>query len=257
MSRKEYILLLDSGLGGLSIYSNLIEAFPHENFIYIADTVYFPYGNKSPTEIYERLYELFDAISAYSIKLVVLACHTVSAVVLDVIHSFPFPVIDVIRPCLDVAAKLSQNRQLALMATDLTCSHKAYSDEVNKRELILVSLFPASNIVKQIENLQWEKINLSHNEWHKADTLILGCTHFYFIKDKVKKHFKGFIVEASAVIFDYISPYIKKRNFDLKGERLLFTTGNDVEFQKKLNQLYDKPLTVQVLETKRFVRSNI
>ena len=90
MSNNCPIGVFDSGVGGLSVFSQLIKLLPNENYIYFGDTVNLPYGNKSQEELVKISAKIFDFFKSKNVKAVVMACNTTSALTYDILKDKSF-----------------------------------------------------------------------------------------------------------------------------------------------------------------------
>lgn len=193
--------VFDSGVGGLSVLSTLIEHFPKENFVYLGDTARLPYGSKSPSTIKKYVTQNINyLIKHQKIKAVVIACNSASTVLedinIDVDKSIGIPIFGVIKPGAKSALKSSKNNSIAIWSTRATAKQGNYKKELlklNPEVRCLSTSCPL--IVPLVEEGFWEgpitdAILNSYIEPLKqsdADTLILGCTHYTFIKNALKK----------------------------------------------------------------------
>ncbi|VFP82219.1 glutamate racemase [Candidatus Erwinia haradaeae] len=193
------VLILDSGVGGLSIYNEIRILLPHVHYIYFFDNMGFPYGEKSEQFIIDRILSIVLAITnMYAIALVVIACNSASIVTLPSVRSrFLFPVVGVV-PAIKPAVKLSRNSIIGLLATRRTieCSYthqlvSRFSGECR------IEMLAAMELVDLVENklhgfpISIEKIRLTLQPWlsmrELPDTIVLGCTHFSFILMELKQ----------------------------------------------------------------------
>ena len=189
--KDSYIAVLDSGIGGISVLKALIEKFPYERFIYYGDNKNAPYGNRSLNDLMMLTMKNIDYIKHYNIKALVLGCNTLSINLFFKIQDYAgVPVFGVFPP---VEAAIMSSRQTLLLATKATS--KCYTA---KTGLDVVGL---DYLVNDVENNMFnlEKVDFKHNldfttgRFISAkgyyDTVILGCTHYIFIKNKIFDHF--------------------------------------------------------------------
>ncbi|HYA34752.1 MAG TPA: glutamate racemase, partial [Candidatus Binataceae bacterium] len=124
--------VFDSGIGGLTVLSALVEATASENFIYLGDTARLPYGTKSPEVIARYSRENTEFLLAKGIKLLVVACNTSSAVALDQIaRQTIVPVVGVIDPGARSAAKASRSGKIGVIGTEATIASGAYTRAIH------------------------------------------------------------------------------------------------------------------------------
>ena len=208
------ILIIDSGVGGLSVYSEIKKLLPMAHYLYVFDNEGFPYGTKQEAFIIERVLRITQQMAQrYTIDLAVIACNTASTITLPPLrHSFDFPVIGVV-PAIKPAAQLTRNGIIGLLATQGTIQRE-YTYELIKQfaEGRRIEMLGASSLVELAEHkLHHQKVNLEDvrsavEPWlHLTtvpDTIVLGCTHFPLLKDELKQVFPEntlFIDSGSAI----------------------------------------------------------
>jgi len=190
------ILVLDSGIGGLSVCQSVLASRVVCRIIYVADDAAFPYGTKSTASLSERLTDLVAYFLDFmTIDLVVLACNTVSTALLPMLRErFDVPFVGVV-PAIKPAAFLSKNKILGLLATEATISRN-YTDDLiaDFASDCRVVKVGSSELVefaeKFLKNAEIDSSVLKRilapfmglNADPQPDTIVLGCTHFPFLK---------------------------------------------------------------------------
>ena len=133
--------VFDSGLGGLTVLRSLKETFPNESFIYFGDTARVPYGTKSQETIIRYSKEICDFLNKQDVKLIIVACNTVSALAVKFLKSdLKVPIINVIDPCVEFASKVTKNNFIGVIGTQATINSKAYNrklDSINSNFKII------------------------------------------------------------------------------------------------------------------------
>lgn len=201
--KQKAILVFDSGVGGLSICKEIMDAEPTLQVYYISDNDAFPYGEKSQEYLIKRVNTvILEALKEIEIDAIIIACNTASTIVLNSLRSnYDIPIIGVV-PAIKTAGELSQNRVFGLLATPGTVereyTQQLISDFANDCTVISVG---SSILVETIENHLYGKPldkNVikeiiaqfeSHSEGKFIDYVVLGCTHFPLIK-KTFQEFK-------------------------------------------------------------------
>jgi glutamate racemase len=185
--------VFDSGIGGLTVVRSLIKRLPNESIVYFGDTARVPYGPKSADVVRTYAQQDTEILNKRDVKLIVVACNTVSAVALDVVkQNSTVPVIGVIGPAASVAAQISKRRTVGVIGTLGTISSSAYTKAIN-------SISPGIEIVAQpcplfvpLAEEGWDShdaTRLIAREYLQPliergiDTLVLGCTHYPILKD--------------------------------------------------------------------------
>ena len=187
--------VFDSGVGGLSILDEALQQLPHHNYIYFADSANAPYGDKPPQWIAERSLQICRYLMEQDCSAIVVACNTATAEAIATIRStLDIPIIGV-EPGIKPAAMQSQNGIVGVLATEATLN----SDKFNA---LLATLPEHCQFIKQagaglvplieaglIETPEMQALLRSHLKPildQGADTLVLGCTHYPFLKKMIR-----------------------------------------------------------------------
>lgn len=187
--------IFDSGVGGLSVLRSIRRALPHEHLIYVADSGYAPYGDKSTEWIQARSQQIIDFLLSQGCKAIVIACNTASVVAATVLRSlYTLPII-AIEPAIKPAAQQSKNGIIALMATARTVASQQIENLCERyasgKQILLI---PCPGLAELVEAGQLEHSGIQqylHKKLtpaleQKADTLILGCTHYPFLLPQIR-----------------------------------------------------------------------
>ena len=179
-----YVAVLDSGIGGFSCLIEAARLLPCERFLYFGDNKNAPYGSRKKGELYYLTRKNLSFILRYNVKAVIIGCNTLSMTVLPIIQ----PAVNV--PLFGVYPPVDIKRGKAfLFATPPTCA--------KIRESGNLKIFPLEKLAADIEGHKGclESVDLSAHlaaakvPMEKADTLILGCTHYFFVKNQFIDHF--------------------------------------------------------------------
>ncbi|GLS92272.1 glutamate racemase [Psychromonas marina] len=202
------ILIFDSGVGGLSVYEQIVKLNPCISCHYLFDNAYFPYGELPRTKLVERLTQLLaDFMSQHPVDLVVIACNSASTVALEALRlHFSIPIVGVV-PAIKPATRITTNNVIGLLATPATI------ERIYTRQLI--NEFAAGKTVLRIGSTELVKLaedkligkpvalkdfkavlapwlselasdqKIEGKEQLQPDTLVLGCTHFPLIKAEI------------------------------------------------------------------------
>lgn len=202
MSVKQ-LLIFDSGVGGLSIFQEVIKQSPNVNCYYLSDNAYFPYGELDESQLIERLTHLLtEFVKKYPVDLIIIACNSASTVALTSLRaSFSIPVVGVV-PAIKPACLTTKNGIIGLVATPATIQ-RDYTKQLveqfasNKTVLNIGS----TELVKLAEDKLQGKAVDKHclqavfqpwlNREIQPDTLVLGCTHFPLLKNEISDCFEN------------------------------------------------------------------
>lgn len=187
--------VFDSGVGGLSIWRALRQSLPNEHLLYLADSQYAPYGDRSPEWIVERTLQMTQLLVDQGCKALVIACNTATLVAAPALRSrLSIPII-AIEPAIKPAATLSRSHSVALMATSRTLDSSGLQSLIDRYASdVEVIRIPCPGLADRVEALQLSgpeieaelKERLAPALQSQADTLVLGCTHYPFLRPTIE-----------------------------------------------------------------------
>lgn len=189
--------VFDSGVGGLTVVREIMRQIPNEKIIYFGDTARVPYGSKSRDTVTRFSEQIVRFLRTFQVKTIVVACNTVSAYALDTLEAdTDIPIIGVVKPGANVAADVTRNGRIGVIATEATIGSRMYPkyiEELNKNVTIYGKACPL--FVPLIEEGLWEdpvtdeiaRRYLTELIDIDIDTLILGCTHYPLIRSTLRR----------------------------------------------------------------------
>jgi glutamate racemase len=185
----------DSGIGGLSVMLAARRILPFENMVYFADSAHCPYGSRGGDFVRQRSLAISRFLLERGAKAVVVACNSASEAALELLRlTFPDWEIIGVEPALKVAQGLSKNKKIGVLGTQLTLKGRRFSRLLeNFSAGMEVYTQPVSGLVELIEKGRFDdlrvetilKKNLRPLLSKGVDTLVLGCTHYPFLRDKI------------------------------------------------------------------------
>ena len=194
---KRPIGFIDSGVGGLTVLKEALKQLPNESMIFLGDSARCPYGTRPKEEIRQYTLEMVQFLLQKNIKMLVIACNTATAVVLEELQqTLEIPVVGVIQPGSLAAIKQTSNDRIGVLGTNATISSKVYPKTMHdKNKNIQVFDIACPSFVPLVENNQsdtpeaWEIVNetLKPLEGTNVDTVILGCTHYPLLRKTIQK----------------------------------------------------------------------
>lgn len=206
--KSELVAVFDSGIGGLNVLYDLEKNFTNVNFGYFGDNSNAPYGDKSEKKLLELFIDNYQAFSNYKVKAIVLACNTLSVSIRERIEDYSgVKVFGVFPP---VEKELLKDKKVALLATPTT---------IEKYKNLPVTLFSLSRLAKEIELNVFNIDNVTLNQhlpsaytcYKGYDTVILGCTHYDYVKNKIIDHFcPKKILSGKENTIDRLREWLKK-----------------------------------------------
>jgi glutamate racemase len=197
-TNEKPIGVFDSGIGGLTVVRALMRQFPHENIVYFGDTARVPYGPKSAQVVREYALQDTEFILSNDIKIIVVACNTVSAVALDVVQrrAGSIPVIGVIVPGAAAAVKASVKKRIGVIGTLGTIASNIYTSAIHQIDQSVEVFSQACPLFVPLAEEGWTHhaaTELIAKEYlfplttQHIDTLVLGCTHYPILQDTINK----------------------------------------------------------------------
>lgn len=206
-NKEKSIGFFDSGVGGISVLKESLRVLPNEDFIYFGDSINAPYGTKDVNEVKKLTFSAVDFLLDKGVKVVVIACNTATSAAIDDLRRryTDIPIIG-IEPALKPAVEVSRGKSVIIMATPMTLAEKKFSNlmKLYDEEVDIIPL-PCAGLVELIENgiidgNQVEKyLKGKLEKFMQIDvaSIVLGCTHYPFIKKELAK-----IVGEKTIIID-------------------------------------------------------
>ncbi len=259
--------IFDSGFGGLTVLKEIENELPEYDFLYLGDNARAPYGSRSFETVYEYTLQCVTHLFNKGCHLVVLACNTASAKALRTIQQNDLPelapnkrVLGVIRPTTEVIGNYTETKCVGILGTEGTVSSKSYLVEIEK-------FFPNINVYQQacpmlvplIENQEFNTAgadffidkyvqSLMRQNQH-IDAIVLGCTHYPLIADKIKQRLPDSVklISQGKMVAKSLKNYLQRHpeieNNCSKGKTLNFYTTDLTEtFDKSASLFYGKPV---------------
>ena len=199
--------VFDSGIGGLTVVRALLHHLPNENIVYFGDTARVPYGSKSPQVVREYALQDTDVLLRHDVKMIVVACNTVSAVALDVVQrQAKVPVVGVILPGAAAAVAATHNKRIGIIGTQGTIASSAYNNAIRALDPSVEVLGQACPLFVPLAEEGWTEHKATEmiaREYlfpltqQKIDTLVLACTHYPLLRDVLQR-----VLPSSVTLID-------------------------------------------------------
>ncbi len=255
--------IIDSGVGGLTIWQEIARQLPHESIIYVADSKHCPYGEKTPAQIYALAKKLVTFLVAKDVKLIVIACNTITVTCLDKLRKdFPqIPMIGTV-PVVKTAVERSSSRKIGILSTRATANSEYQKNLIQK----FASGFTVVNIGtdKLVPLVESGAIRGPHA--HRVltevldpfqngavDVLALGCTHFPFLRAEMQEILgkNVQILDSRGAIARQVER-ILERNDSLtvqgEGTHTIYTTGEKFVLAELMHRMDMHHKTIQIEE---------
>ena len=231
--KKHPIGVFDSGIGGLSLLKQGMSELPYENWIYLADDAFSPYGEKGANIVQSRALKITDFMLTRGAKAILIACNTATAVSIDFLRlTYPkIPFVGV-EPAVKPASMMTKTKVVGVLATGTTTSSVRLANLIERfGGSIKVIVQPCHGLVEIIESGNYETVEakklieklLNPLIQQGVDTLALGCTHYSFVAKIIQE-----IVGLDTIVIDTKDSVISELATKLKILNLLSYSSNPV-----------------------------
>ncbi|MFN2438376.1 MAG: glutamate racemase [Chitinophagaceae bacterium] len=259
--------VFDSGFGGLTVLREFVDRLADYDYLYLGDNARTPYGTRSFETVYRYTLECVKWMLQQNCPLIILACNTASAKALRSIQqndlekiSSSARVLGVIRPTTEVIGHYTTSNQIAVLATSGTVQSESYLIEIKK-------FFPNIKVIQEacpmwvplIENGEHTgngadyfvekhiKNVLESNP--KVDTLLLACTHYPLLKQKIQQYLPSSVklISQGEIVAKSLQAYLENHPqidaaISKNKKRLFYTTDSSEEFNKKAGVFFGEPV---------------
>lgn len=250
--------IFDSGIGGLTIYKAIATQLPQYDYLYLGDNARVPYGTRSFETVYQYTRECIHHLFGKGCRLVIVACNTASAKALRTIQQrdlINLPtlhrVLGVIRPTTEIIGNYTTSRHVGILATQGTVTSESYVIEINK-------FFPDVRVFQQACPMWVPLVEANEHESAGADyfvkkylnnllaqsasidTIILACTHYPLLINKIRQYLPSNItlISQGDIVASSLSDYLQRhQEIDVlctkNGKREFYTTESTDDFSSK------------------------
>ncbi len=251
--------IFDSGVGGLSVLNAVRQLLPNENLIYVADSAYTPYGEKTDQQIEDRVLLISDFLQSKKVKAMVVACNTATAAAVNSLREkYDCPIVG-LEPALKPAAQASHNKRVGVLATQATLRSQKYLslkknfsptlEIFEKASPLFVSLVEESEAISEKEYRLIEA-ELSYFQNANIDSLVLGCTHYPFLTDAISKIMGDHVTlyeSSMAVAIELRRRLENNLNTNFNQGTSHFYSTEPESARGKFNRLMQQPVTLRSL----------
>jgi glutamate racemase len=250
--------VFDSGYGGLTVLRELVQQLPQYDYLYLGDNARSPYGNRSFETVYRYTLQCVEWLLQHQCPLIILACNTASAKALRTIQQNDLQrlapharVLGVIRPTTEIIGQYTQSGNIGILATTGTVQSRSYLLEIEK-------FYPQLKIEQEacpmwvplVENGEHQssgadyfvKKHINHilEANPKIDTLLLACTHYPLLKEKIQAQLPPYVklVSQADIVAHSLQDYLIRHTeietqVSKKSKRLFYTTDSVADFNNK------------------------
>lgn len=254
--------MYDSGVGGLTVYEKLKKLMPNEDYIYFGDLKNSPYGEKTKEQLIEYAEDIFNFFMTKGVKAVVMACNTTSAIAYESIKDkYDVKIYPIVQSCANVLSLLEIN-SLGVFATPVTINSHIYKKEIQK--------YNDNMSVFEIACPEWVKIVESGEEHYdstreivkkyldlmmenRPDKIVLGCTHYPYLRSVLSDVYgEDIFIDPSIIFSNYIKYDLEKNSLlnsdDNNGTEEFYVSANSLEFKNAAKMFYDLNDTPKLIE---------
>jgi len=263
MPHSHPIGIFDSGIGGLSVAAKVRELLPADDILYVADSRHAPYGDKSDDFILERMNTVTDFLLGQGAKAVVVACNTATtSAIAQLRATCSVPIIGV-EPGVKPAVLATRSRVVGVLATPRTLQTHSFSALAARfSSTVSIEVQPCPDLVGQIEALRFDdhETLVLLNRYiaplleKGADTIVLGCTHYPFLKGMIKKVTKNSvtIIDPGNAVAAQARRILTEFNLvsdnDSAPEFCFYTTGEKAIAEKFFSPIMDSPYGLEQIK---------
>lgn len=235
--------VFDSGVGGISVLKHIHALLPHEDLLYVADSKYAPYGSRTPAEITARCFEIADFLISQNVKALVVACNTATAAAIDAMRAkYHIPIIGM-EPAVKPAAEASKNGIIGVLATVGTLKSAQFAALLeNYGRNVEVVTQACVGLVECVERGELENQSTLQliQQYCKplidegADTIVLGCTHYPFVRPLIEQVVGAEValIDTGAAVAKHLKNKLEEKSLLSKSQEkadIIFWTNSEAE----------------------------
>lgn len=253
--------IFDSGIGGLTVAHAIVKHLPNENIIYFGDTAHLPYGEKSTASIQAYAVKIAEMLLQQECKLILIACHSASAAAFELIREYiadKAMVLNVIDPVIHLLKRHYAGKKIGLIGTRQTVNSNIYKRKIDALNAGIILSARATNLLASaIEEFGNHPVidglltqYLSHPDLQNIDALILACTHYPIVKDKVSRHFNPSIdmIDSSNTVALEVKLELEKNhllNPQKTGTQRFYVSDYTQSFEANAKLFFDENISLE------------
>jgi len=259
--------VFDSGYGGLTVFKEFIRVLPQYDYIYLGDNSRAPYGTRSFETVYKYTLQCVEWLLKKNCPLIVLACNTASAKALRSIQQNDLEQLDasarvlgVIRPTTEIIGQYSKSKNIGILATSGTVQSNSYAIEIQKfYPEVVITQEACPMWVPLVENNEYlnegadyfiqKNIHNIFSQNPKIDTLLLACTHYPLLKQKIQKYLPEGVklISQGEIVAESLKMYLQRHaeienKITEKGNLQFFTTDSAEDFNNHATSFFGEAI---------------
>lgn len=253
--------IFDSGIGGLTVAHALVKHLPKENIIYFGDTAHLPYGDKSTAAIQAYSIKIAQVLLQQECKLILIACNSASAAAYELVKEYIATkalVMNVIDPVVHFIKDNHAHKHIGLIGTRQTVNSHIYKKKIDHLNLGINLSSHATNLLAAaieefgnhavIDSLLKEYLDQPNLQ--QADALLLACTHYPIIKDRIQKHYKKSIeiIDSSDIVAQAVKQLLAENNLlnnDGVGSKHFYVSDYTESFAANAKLFFGQDITLE------------
>ena len=237
--------IFDSGVGGLTVFTEIRKTLPNENIIYLGDTKNFPYGSKSKEEIIDLAINNVEILLKKNVKIIVIACGTATSQAIDILKQrYSIPIIGIIEPTIEYVKK-QQIDEIGVIATEGTIRSGAWENKlkekiegikVENKACPMLATIAEEGKAKSAEGRNAIKEYMQPFKAKHIDKIILGCTHYPIYDEIIRQelNYEVELINSGTIVAKYLKDYLKQENMEnteAKKLEKIYLTKPEKEFK--------------------------
>ena len=249
--------VLDSGVGGLTVVKEIQRQLPKENIVYFGDSLNMPYGNMDVGEIIGLTKKIISFIEAQKVKVIIIACNTISSQIENLIPLTDIPVFDIIYPGCLAAIEDDSEDGIGLIATEATVKANLYGKTLNSLNPNIPFYPQASHDLARIvekNNTNTQQLEMAIKEAidpillkAPVKNLILGCTHYPIVSSEITKLYPQLkLIDPAVNLVEIVKGYLENNNIlsNTRSQLKIYTSGEMDGFLPFIDRLGIKNYTL-------------
>lgn len=260
--------IFDSGVGGLTIASEVMKILPNETIIYFGDTARVPYGSKSKETVTKYSRQMVNFLKDSGVKAIVAACNTVCANSLDkLLEEFDIPIIDVLNPGVSSCLDATRNNVVGVIGTEGTIKSGAYEKALKAAKPGIIVYSKACPLFVPLSEEGWTsnsvanittEIYLQELIDKEIDSLLLGCTHYPLLIECISRVVGGITIINSAVsVAGSLKEFLTENNMLSESrespEHEFYVSDDTVKFRRTCKSVFGRDFTATQIDIEKFI----
>ncbi len=264
--KPEYpIGIFDSGIGGLTVASAVVKALPKEKIIYFGDTAHLPYGDKSTAAIQAYVIKIIQLLLEQPCKLILIACNSATAAAFELVKEYvgvKALLVNVIDPAVHYLHQHFAGKRVGLIATRQTVNSAIYERKIKALHADITPVSHATNLLASaIEEFGNHPVMdsllatyLAEETLHTVDALLLACTHYPVVKERIQAYYTSrvnkavTIIDSSDIVAEAVKQQLEKANLlnlDGDGQKRFYLSDYTESFNQNARLFFEEPIHLQ------------